>query len=163
MLLSSHMPRIAPYLIRRIKTHPTALIEVCSFISTRAPAFIAVTLPHTLPDLFARCERDTLDTLSREIGVSIQILFLDHAPRILAHVFMLASPGRTSKALNFIVATLASVSPDSAAIDIQFIVRSYLMDLIGNIVMRMGDEDPDAVQIVRTLCMRGIAAQLRAF
>lgn len=144
------MDTIAPYLVGRIKSHPQGLIDLCALISTPAPSFITVTLSHTLPPLFANRERDNLEAVSREIGMRLHEMFLNHASKILAQVFMLSKPGNTTAALNFIVGILAEASSGSRdELDAQHVVRGQIVEVIGDIVLRLGDPDDGVVASVR--------------
>jgi serine/threonine-protein kinase ATR len=149
-LLSPYLDRIAPYLVARIKTHPASLVETCAFMSTPVPAFIAVTLNFTLPPLFADREREILDALAREVGKKVYELFFSHASKILAHIFMLSKPGKTTAAINFIVELLTTATDTHGTNDVsaQSVVRTQIVDVISEIVMKMGGDDPIAIQLV---------------
>ncbi|KAJ7893431.1 hypothetical protein B0H14DRAFT_2684894 [Mycena olivaceomarginata] len=69
-------------------------------------------------------------------------LLLNHSADILAHLFLLRGPGQTDKAMT----TLLDVLMDSAnqkGIDTQSVVKSSIVQLIAQLVIVMGDEDPD--------------------
>ena len=150
------MDLIAPYLVSRLKSHPQALIDVCALMSTPAASFITVTLAHTLPYLFANRERENLDTISREIDMRLHELFLNHASRILAEVFMQTKPGKTTKALTFIVEILTEASSGSRdELDAQHVVRGQIVEVIGDIVLKLGDPDDDMVESVRACLFLG--------
>ena len=149
-LLSPYLDRIAPYLVTRMKTHPTSLSETCAFMSTPVVSFITVTLAHTLPPLFANREREILDMVAKNVQQEAYGLFLDHASRILAHVFMLSKPGMTTAALTFIVELLSAAKTAHGDNDIsaQSVVRGHTIEVIAEIVMKMGDDDSSSTLLV---------------
>lgn len=121
-------------------------------MSTPPPSFLTVTLSHTLPPLFAGRERENLETVSREVGMRLHEMFLNHASRILAEVFMQTKPGKTKHALNFIVEILAEASSGSRdELDAQHVVRGQIVEVIGDIALKLGDPDDDVVQVVSSV------------
>lgn len=150
VLLSPYVDRVAPFLISRIRNQPAALVETCSFMSTNVSAFISVTQSSTLPALFANRDRATIDAVAKELRTESYELFFTNASKILAHIFMLSKPGKTSAALSFIVDLLSSgtVHNDDGQIDPQSVVRGHVIDVITEIVLKMGEDDPSAVQLV---------------
>ena len=148
------MDLIAPRLVSRIRSHPQALLDICSLMSTPPPSFLLVTLAHTLPPLFANRERENLETVSREVGMRLHEMFLNHASRILAEVFMQNKPGRTKHALKFIVGILAEASSGNHdELDAQHVVRGQIVEVIGDIALKLGDPDDDVVQTVSSTRM----------
>ena len=119
-------------------------------MSTTIPAFITVTLPVTLPLLFAGSQKDVLFAIAKELNAELFELFFNHAAKILAHIFMISKPGATTGALNFIVELLSSVGNHGGQgrITTQSVVRGQIIDVVSEIVMKMGEEDPAAVQLV---------------
>ena len=119
-------------------------------MSTPVSAFITVTLGFTLPPLFADRQREILDAMAREVNKEVYELFFSYASKILAHIFLLSKPGRTTAALNFIVELLSGATGphENLNISAQTAVRGQTIDVISEIVMKMGDDDPSATQLV---------------
>lgn len=137
------MSQIAPKLVSRLGTQPTVLAEVCKFLSVSQGAFISVTLNHTLPHLFADRDHRTLEAIGNELREKPSLLFINYAPTILAHAFLLP-PGQTNAVLSFVVHVLRETS-GASSIDIPSVVRSCIMNLLAELVIVMGQEDDYAV------------------
>ncbi|KAI6034535.1 hypothetical protein BKA83DRAFT_672562 [Pisolithus microcarpus] len=82
------------------KPPPTLLAETCQFLSVRPRDFLSVTLPWTLPFVFANCDNKVLEEISAELEKTPASFFLSHSHDILSFVFRLQGPGETRKALN---------------------------------------------------------------
>lgn len=145
-LLLPYLDQIAPFLVSKIASLPSLLLETCKLVSIAPADFIMVTAPRTLPPLFASCDAKAIDAVSREVGQKASTLFLNHSHSILAHIFMLPKPTET-KAISFVLKILADAS-QSETIDLQVIVKVCLVKILGEFVVAMGDENGDAVQMV---------------
>ena len=143
------MNRIAPYLVNQLRTHPDGVQECCRFLSVSQYDFINLTLKYTLPQLFAESDLKGLDAVAREMNSSVALLFLDQAHYILAHAFMLQGPGQTNKTLQFILNLLKAAATDASSLQISTLVGSCIVLLLTEIVICLGDEDPDVVDTVR--------------
>jgi serine/threonine-protein kinase ATR len=132
-------------------TQPSLLNETCRFLLVSPAAFLSATLPRTLPQLFANCELKILEKVARDLSKNLSALFLGHSHEILAHVFLLQGPAQTNKALGFIIKILTDAA--DGPIEIQAIVRSYVFPLIAELVVLMGDENPDQAEMVRKLLL----------
>lgn len=141
------MDQVAPFLVSRICTHPSLLVESCRFLSVSPEDFISVTLNRTLPQLFASCETKVLDEISNETGKTLASLFINHSYAILAHVFCLQGPGQTHKVLLFILNILKEAAGD-VAIDMTSVVRSCIVPLLAELVIVLGDDDLDRAETV---------------
>jgi serine/threonine-protein kinase ATR len=133
---------VAPYLVSRICTHPSLLAESCRFLAISPTDFITLTLPRTLPDLFANCNNKALDKVAYEVSKKPPSLFMNYQHEILAEVFLQSSPGRTKNALLFILKVLRDAA-ENVIIDIPNIIRSCIVPLLAEIVSVMGAEDPE--------------------
>ncbi|EKM59861.1 uncharacterized protein PHACADRAFT_181804 [Phanerochaete carnosa HHB-10118-sp] len=140
-LLAPYLETIAPFVVGRLKTHPTTLLEVCNFVSSTPPAFLSVTLPYTLPGLFASRDRETLDILARELGTSIGQMLVEHGYKILPHVFLLSKPGQTSRAMTFMVSFFGKKLSGTP----QTLISAHIIDTASQIILNMGDQDPATV------------------
>ncbi|KAI6100243.1 hypothetical protein F5141DRAFT_1009738 [Pisolithus sp. B1] len=132
--------RVAPHVVLRKCTRPTLLAETCQFLSVRPRDFLSVTLPWTLPFVFANCDNKVLEEISTELEKTPASFFLSHSHDILSFVFRLQGPGETRKALTFIVNVVA---PESTMVDIKSIVGSCLVPLLAELVMVLGDENEE--------------------
>ncbi|THH23186.1 hypothetical protein EUX98_g7993 [Antrodiella citrinella] len=142
-LLSPYMSQIAPKLVARLPTQPMVLAEVSRIICLAPNVFISLTIHHTLPQVFANRDHKALEAMSKELGQKPSTMFLNAAPSILAHAFLLP-PGQTNSVLTFVVDVLREAS-NGAAIDISSVVKSCLMNLLAELVIVMGQEDDYAV------------------
>lgn len=146
-LIHPYQDQIAPFIIKRLSTQPDILGEACR-VMTIAPAdFITITLPHTLPQIFASCDQKVLDQITKTLHIKASTLLLKHSHGILAHIFLLPSQAATTKALNFVIQILTDAT--SSAIDIQSVVKSCVVPLLAELVVVMGDENPDIAKQVR--------------
>ncbi|KAI0340807.1 hypothetical protein BDW22DRAFT_1397789 [Trametopsis cervina] len=139
-LFAPYMDRIAPFLASRICKHPSALVEGCRFLSVTPHDFLSVTLAHTLPQIFADQDRQSLEAIAAATQKRCHALFLAHESKILARAFMAPKPGQTRAILGFITAVLVDAA-GGERIDIDSVLKSCLVQLIAELVMYMGDED----------------------
>ncbi|KAI0638446.1 hypothetical protein C8Q77DRAFT_1046895 [Trametes polyzona] len=142
-LTAPYLSRISPYLVRRLRTHPEGMQEICHFLSVSQRDFVNLTLKHTLPQLFAESDLKGLEAVAQEMGKNIALLVLDNAQYILAHAFMLQGIGHTNKTLHFILNVLKAAATDASSLDLSTIVGSCNVLLLTEIVVCLGDEDPD--------------------
>ncbi|KAL6309800.1 hypothetical protein BKA93DRAFT_723405 [Sparassis latifolia] len=140
-LLSPYMDSIAPFLVSRICTQRSMLVEACQFISVSYKDFVGLTLNRTLPQIFANCELRVVEEVAKETDMEPQKLLLAHCPEILAYAFRLQGPGQSQKALGFILGLLREAGGD--AIDIGSVVRSYIVPLLAELVVVLGADNPD--------------------
>lgn len=139
-LVLPFFPRVAPHIVLRKCTRPTLLAETCQFLSVRPRDFLSVTLPWTLPFVFANCDNRVLEEISTELEKTPASFFISHSHDILSFVFRLQGPGETRKALIFIVNVVA---PESTMVDIKSIVGSCLVALLAELVVVLGDENEE--------------------
>lgn len=147
-LILPFMDTVSPFLISRMCTQPLLLMEACRLMSVVPSDFISITLPRTLPQLFANCELKTIEAIAKDLSTKPSSLLLKHSPEILAHVFLLSGTGPTHKALTFIVKVLTDATQHTVSIDIQSVVKSCIVPLLAELVIVMGDENQEKVEMV---------------
>ncbi|KAF8138751.1 hypothetical protein EV363DRAFT_1394182 [Boletus edulis] len=143
--LSPFLPRIAPFVIVRKCTNPELFAEMCKFLGVYPNSFLSITRPHALPLLFAEREVRVLEEMASELGKRLSILFFGDASQILSHVFRLQGPGQTHQALDFIVNIVRTDADETnrRSIDIRSIVHSNLLPLLADLMVVLGNENPD--------------------
>ncbi|KAI0650476.1 hypothetical protein C8Q79DRAFT_901502 [Trametes meyenii] len=144
-LTAPYMHRIAPYLIRRLRSHPQGVHEFSRFLSVTQQEFIKLTLQHTLPRLYADGDLRAIEAVASDIGCHAAMLILDQAHHILAHAFMLQGIGHTNKTINLILHVLNSANPRSP-VGISTLLDTCNVLLLTEIVVCLGDEDADIVE-----------------
>ncbi|KAH7887463.1 hypothetical protein F5I97DRAFT_2009110, partial [Phlebopus sp. FC_14] len=143
-LVSPFLARIAPFVVARKYTKPILLAETCRCMGVHTNDFLSVTLPKTLPYIFANSEIKVLEEISTELGQKPSTLFMNHCHRILSEIFRLQGPGQTNKALTFVLKILTEAAIGSTAtIDLQSIVKSCLFPLLAELVVASGDENEE--------------------
>jgi serine/threonine-protein kinase ATR len=147
-LVSPYMHEVAPFVVSRMCTHPGLLRETCSFLSKDPADLISVTLPRTLPQLFATCELRVLREIAKDLGTKLSYLFLNHSHQILAHLFLLQGPGQTNRALSFVIKHLVEDTGHNGKIDTHSIIHSCLVPLLVELVIVMGSEDKEQAEMV---------------
>ncbi|CAA7258548.1 unnamed protein product [Cyclocybe aegerita] len=143
-LVLPYLDQAAPFIIQRLPMQPVLLTEACRLMSIAPADFIMITLPHTLPEVFATGDQKVLDAITKELSTRAPALLLKHSHTILAHIFMLRSQSATTKALNFVVKVVNDAS--RSKIDIQSIVKSCVVPLLAELVMVMGDDNQDVAR-----------------
>lgn len=139
-LVFPYLDQIAPFLVYKMSAQPSLLTDSCRLLSIFPADFISTTLPRTLPGLFANCDIKVLEMISRDLQKKPSTLFLNFSHEILAHVFLLPTSVQTNKALHFILKVLTD-AVDNAPIDIQSVVKSCVVSLLGDLVIVMGHQD----------------------
>ncbi|KAJ7098650.1 hypothetical protein B0H15DRAFT_771712 [Mycena belliarum] len=137
-----YFDQIAPFLILRMCNQPELLVEACRIMYVVPDDFIATTLPRTLPHLFAACEVRVIEAIGRTLNTKPSTLFLNHSADILAHLFLLRGPGQTSNAMSCLLNVLTD-SANQKGIDTHSVVKSAIVQLTAQLVIVMGDENPD--------------------
>ncbi|THU91880.1 hypothetical protein K435DRAFT_967914 [Dendrothele bispora CBS 962.96] len=148
-LLYPHFNKIAPFLVSNVCTHPALLIETCQLLETKRSIFVTFTLPRTLPPLFAECNDMVLHTVAKIVSVSsVSQLFLKHASKILAHIFVLPKENQVNKSLDYINQTIRKDAQDrqpGLTFDLEGVMKRYIVPVLAELVTEMGDTD-DAVK-----------------
>ncbi|KAH9482313.1 Serine/threonine-protein kinase ATR [Psilocybe cubensis] len=149
-LLAPYMNDIAPYIFKQLPLQPELLGEVSHVMGFPPRDFIRLTLPYTLPMLFATNDVKGLNKVAKELSTKVSALILNHSSCILAHIFLLPGQSAAKKALTFIAKILTDASTSS--IDIPSVVRSCVVPLLADLVIEMGDENSvNAQQAVKAL------------
>ena len=151
VLVDPFLPQLAPFLVSRIVSQPTLLSETCRFLGVKPDGFIYPTLEYTLPQLFATYNDKAIKAVIDQGGRNIVSLFMEHAHHILAYAFRLQAPGQTHKVLNFTVGLLKDLSQSNLELDVSSLVASCRIQLFTELVIALGDEDPDLADYVRLL------------
>ncbi|KAF9534591.1 hypothetical protein CPB83DRAFT_754578 [Crepidotus variabilis] len=138
LLLLPYQDKIAPFIIERLPVQPDLLSEACRVMSSAPSDFINITLPYTLPIIFASCNQGVLDLVSREVPEFPKVL-INHFPTVLSHIFLLPSQAATTKGLNFVAKVVSDAT--KTTVTVQSVVKVSLVSLLGNLVMKMGDDD----------------------
>jgi len=148
-LILPYLDQIAPFIIKRLPTQPDLLGEACRVMAIAPADFIVITLPRTLPSVFADCDRRVLDLITQELSTKASSLFIKHSHNILAYIFRLPDQPSTTKALNFVIQVLTEATSSSvdvqnpitnSSIDILSVVKSCLVPMLAELVVVMGDE-----------------------
>jgi serine/threonine-protein kinase ATR len=148
-LVSPYMHEVAPLVVSRMCTHPSLLVETCNFLSKSSADFISVTLPRTLPQLFAHCQHKVLHEIAKSLDVKLSHLFLNHSHQILAHVFLLQGPTLTNRAITFIIKHLIEETGNKGTIDAHSIIHSCIVPLLVELVIILGSDDSVQAENVR--------------
>ncbi|KAJ3568764.1 hypothetical protein NP233_g5503 [Leucocoprinus birnbaumii] len=143
-LVLPYLDHVAQFSISRISASPSILTEACKFLSLAPGDFISVTASRTFPELFSRHDPKGVDAVARLVGHKASTLFLQHSPAILAKIFI-SPQAQEAKAISFVLKILADAS-QSEVIDLQMIVRLSLVKLLGELVIYMGDENPEVAE-----------------
>lgn len=146
------MDQIAPFIIMHLNGQPTLLLEFCRFLSVAPLDFVSITLNRTLPQVFASCDPRILQAISRETEEKPASLFLKHAPEILAYAFRQQAPGQTHKVLTFIMSVLQEAAGD-ANIDVATVVGSCIVPLLAELVVALGNDDPEDNEMVKAIIL----------
>ncbi|KAA1466566.1 hypothetical protein DENSPDRAFT_811680 [Dentipellis sp. KUC8613] len=140
-----YMDKIAPFLIQRWHSQPAMLMEACRFFKMSTSDFISYHLPRTLPGLFASCDLKVLEKIAKDLETQPSLLFLRHSEDVLAHVYLLSTPAKTTQALTFIVNVVADAT-GGGTVDITNLLRSCIVPLLAKLVNVLGEEDENRVQ-----------------
>ncbi|KAI0268140.1 hypothetical protein BC834DRAFT_678146 [Gloeopeniophorella convolvens] len=150
-LLDPYMGDIARFLVNHWPHQPALLLETCRFMSQEPSEFIASTMVHTLPSLFASCNKAVIEKIAQALDMLPSALFLNTSKEILAQVLLLPDQDQTDRALDFILQFMPATSGGS--INAQTLIRSCIVELLGTFVFMLGSEDPkkpqEAMQALR--------------
>ncbi len=123
------------------------LSAACRLMSISTMDFLSTTLAKTLPSLFADREQAVLEAMAKELNQRPADLFLKHSPEVLAHIFRMDRG--TQEGLDFITKMLTSaVSASAKKVDVQSVVKSYLVPLLADLVTSLGDRNEREVENV---------------
>lgn len=120
---------------------PNLLVECTRFLAVASSSFISYTLQYTLPNIFAQADHQLLERISVETSEKQSNLFLNYAPDILAHIFLLPTPSQTAKSLALVLQVLQHQAEEHAnSIDINSVVKACITKLLCELVFVLGDE-----------------------
>jgi serine/threonine-protein kinase ATR len=149
-LLQPYMAKVAPFIVSRLVTEPHMLRETCQLLTMGAAGFLSLTLLHTLPGLFAACNRPVVDKIAVTIGETPSALLLKQVHEVLAHAYLLPDPQRTTSALQFVVETLA-IDAGNDQIQLDILIKSCAVNLLTPLVIATGDDRPERQAAVSML------------
>ncbi|GJE85010.1 serine/threonine-protein kinase [Phanerochaete sordida] len=138
-LLAPYLDTLAPRMVTQLKKCPSMLLEVCNFVCSAPQDFLVLLLPHTLPALYARCDRETLETLAHELRSGAAQLIVENGYKILPHVLLLSAPGQTRRAIDFML----SFFPRS--VTVKDILQGHTTETAIALILLMGEDDPATV------------------
>jgi serine/threonine-protein kinase ATR len=128
---------------------PNADIETCRFISVHPTNFISVTLPKTLPYLFANSKAKVLEEISEDLSETIMSLFMEHSHQILAHVYQQHGPAQTTRSLTLIMNIISrGAEPKPADFTVRGMVQSCVVALLADLVVVLGHENEEQAALV---------------
>ncbi|PBK93781.1 hypothetical protein ARMGADRAFT_1100399 [Armillaria gallica] len=141
-LFIPYMDRIAPYLVLRISTQPSFLTEACRLMMVQPRHLIQLSLRYTLPVIFAKCDQKLLEDIAKHLESKPATLLINDCHRVLAHIYLLDQPDQTNKALTFVTDVLTAAA-QADTIDIQSLVKGFVVPVLADLVIVLGDENPD--------------------
>lgn len=144
-----YLDKIAPFIVSRVCSQPVLLLEYSRLVSVAPKDFMTITLPRTLPPIVASRDFKVLQKIAHDLSLKPSLMLLKHSHEILAHIFLLQNSSETNKALHFIVQVLKEARADTTIdIDIQSVVKSCVVPLLAELVVKLGHEDPLVSQCV---------------
>ncbi|KAJ6486408.1 hypothetical protein C8R47DRAFT_1216527 [Mycena vitilis] len=141
-IMLPYFEKLAPFVVLKMCTQPELLVETCRAMHVSTDDFISTTLPRTLPKVFAGCEVRVIDAIGKALNSKPSTLLLPLCADILSEIFLLRGPGQTNKAMSCLLDVLMD-SANQQGIDTHSVVKSSIVQLIAQLVIVMGDEDPD--------------------
>lgn len=146
-LILPFVDQVAPLIVHRLCSQPSLLQETCKLMSVVPKDFISINLSRTLPDVLVRCDVQGLDMLAKLLELERHSLIVGENMHLhLAPIFLLRSPAATSKSINFVLKILNEAS--SLTIDLRQVLPACTTALLTEIVVMMGDENPNVHALV---------------
>lgn len=125
------------------------IFETCRFLSVHPTDFISVTLPKTLPYLFANSEAKIIEEISEDLGQTILSLFMEHSHQILAYVYQQHGPAQTTGSLTFIRNIIfRGAESKSADLTVRGMVQSCVVALLAELVVVLGHANEERAALV---------------
>lgn len=146
------MQRLSSYVVSVMPTQPNVLVETCRFLSLSPNDFLSVTLPYTLPQLFATCNLPAIEAISNELVKTPANLLFETSADVLAHVFLLKDDKETEKALAFMVEVLSRGS-NKKKISLANVIKGWIIPLLAKLVIALGDPKNFFEDDVRTFVL----------
>ncbi|KAJ3818475.1 hypothetical protein EV361DRAFT_810329 [Lentinula raphanica] len=147
-LLLPYMDKIAPFLVSQMCSQPALISETCRLMCISITDFLRITLPKTLPTVFAKQDHQLLEAMDKELAQTPASMFLHNSHIILAHAYRL-SVG-TQDVLNFITRMLSSAAVSQngkrTVVDAQSITKACVIPLLADLVTSLGDHDEEVAQ-----------------
>ncbi|KAG2060248.1 hypothetical protein BDR06DRAFT_872755 [Suillus hirtellus] len=144
ILVSPYLSQVATFVVSRKCTNPMLIFETCRFLSVHPTDFISVTLPKTLPYLFANSEAKIIEEISEDLSQTILSLFMDHSHQILAYVYQQHGPAQTTGSLTFIRNIIfRGAESKSADLTVRGMVQSCVVALLAELVVVLGHENEE--------------------
>lgn len=145
-LILPYLDRVAPLVVDRLCTEPALLDEICKLMAISPVDFLSINLSKTLPTLLIKCDLQGLDVIAKCLDRDRAGLIVKENVHLhLAPVFLLGSPIATNKSVKFILDILQEASTDkSQKFDLGNVLPGYTTALLTELVIMMGDENPDA-------------------
>jgi serine/threonine-protein kinase ATR len=148
-LVSQYLSQVATFVVPQKCTNPMLIFETCQFISVHPTDFISVTLPKTLPYLFANSDAKVIEEISEDLGETILSLFMEHSHQILANVYQQHGPAQTTESLTFIMNIISrGAEPKPADFTVQGMVQSCVVALLTDLVVVLGHENEERAALV---------------
>ncbi|KAF5371168.1 hypothetical protein D9758_004152 [Tetrapyrgos nigripes] len=164
-LLQPHFDKIAPFLVSNLANFPILLYETCRLLGITRAVFVTMTMPQTLPPLFAECNEGVLKLIADMVSLSnISQVFLKHPSKILAHIFTLPQQHQVDKALDFINRTVQSDAQrkEIARLNLESLMKRYIVPVLAELIAELGDTDR-AVEKQAIAGLRRVKALLTTF
>lgn len=136
--MAPHMRRLAKYVVSVLPAHVNTLLETCRFLSLCPNDFLSLTLPHTIPELFAGRNLPGIEAISNQLDESAPGLFFETSADVLTHIFLLESEEETSSALAFTVDVLSS---KTRKISLSSVIKSWIIPVLGKLVIALGEPE----------------------
>ncbi|KAG2115849.1 uncharacterized protein F5147DRAFT_751291 [Suillus discolor] len=144
ILVSPYLSQVATFVVSRKCTNPMLIFEMCRFLSVHPADFITVTLPKTLPYLFANSEAKIIEEISEDLRRTILSLFMEHSHQILAYVYQQHGPAQTTRSLTFIKNIIfRGAESKSADLTVRGMVQSCVVALLAELVVVLGHENEE--------------------
>ncbi|KAF9006738.1 hypothetical protein BDQ17DRAFT_1389499 [Cyathus striatus] len=137
ILVQPVLPDLALGLVQRINARHVTLEKFCGLAKVGIAEFLKMTLPYTVPTLFASCSVKILDAVAKEIGSATYKLFVERTHQVLASIFLLPESTDTTVAIHFIMKLMNDAT--NAEIDQITVIKSCFIQLLAELVVVMGD------------------------
>lgn len=137
-LLAPFLDIISAEVIDRIHSAPTLFLEMLQLTNQNQSKFLQSTLQYTLPRVLEKKDDKTLSLIARGIGQDIQTLCFNSTPAILKY-FLMQPPHKRDEGIRTFIETVRG----SGANDInqRSLLKSYFVELLGHLVIRLGDPE----------------------
>lgn len=135
-LLAPYLDIISCEIIDRMHSSPTLFFEVLQLTNQNQAKFLQSTLQYTLPRVLETKDAKTLSLMARGIGQDVQTMCFSATPAILKYFFM-QSPSRREEGIVTFIETVQGGS--GQRIELRSLLKSYSVELLGHLVIRLGD------------------------